>query len=77
MSSRALKKFIKAHIVEGKLFTQDLKDEEVLKTLNKKRLQIEYTNGKLQIAGSRILFKNSEARNGTIHYIYPAISTHR
>jgi uncharacterized surface protein with fasciclin (FAS1) repeats len=75
MSSRALKKFVKTHIVEGKLFTQDLKDEEELKTLSKKRLQIEYVNGKLQIAGSRILFKNSEARNGTIHYIYPAITT--
>ena len=31
-------------------------------------------NGKLRINQSRLLLKDTETRNGVIHYIYPAIT---
>ena len=61
------------HIVPGRLLTRDLMELNTLEALNGEALDVEAVNGKLRISGSRLLFKNKEARNGVIHYIYPVI----
>ena len=73
MSSKELKKFVHAHMVNGNFLSMDLMKHESLKRINKKLLQIEVINGKVQINQSRLLFKNTEAQNGVIHYIYPVL----
>ena len=73
MSSRKQKEFLKNHIVKGKLFSRDLRDHAKLESLNGKDLEIDFNNGGLRINQSRVLFKDTEAQNGMIHFIYPAI----
>lgn len=73
MSPRKLKKFLKAHISKGKILSRDLSKQEKLKALNGKTLHIDHSNGKLKINQSRVLFKDTEAQNGIIHYVYPEI----
>ena len=74
LSPAALKQFVSAHIVTGKFFARDLLEKEKLEALNGQALLVEVVNGKPRIDRSRILFKDTEARNGVIHYIYPAIT---
>lgn len=74
LSARKLKSFLKAHIVKGKIFSKELMKQETLKTLNGKTLKIDAKDGKLKINESRVLFKDTEAQNGVIHFIYPSIS---
>lgn len=69
----ALKQLASSHIVMGKFFTRDLMEQEKLEAINDRVLQIELVNGTLRINQSRLLLKNTEARNGLIQYIYPAI----
>jgi hypothetical protein len=76
LSPAALKQFASSHIVKGKFLTRDLMEQEKLETLNGGVLQVELLNGTLRINQSRLLLKNTEARNGVIHYIYPAILPH-
>ncbi len=73
LSPTALKQFASSHIVKGRFLTPDLMEQEKLETLDGGLLQVELMNGKLRINQSRLLFRNTEARNGVIHYIYPAI----
>jgi len=73
MSRRELKKFVSSHIVEQKISTKELMEIEELETINGEDLKVEFFNAKFQINQSRILFKDTEARNGFIHFIYPAI----
>ena len=68
-----LKQLVSSHIVRGKFFSRDLMERDTVETLNGRVLQVELVNGKLRIHQSRLLFKDAEARNGVIHYIYPAI----
>ena len=75
MSSEDMTQFIYSHIVRGKFFSSDLMGCDNLETLNGNRLTIRFNNAKLMIDESRALFKDTEARNGVIHYIYPALST--
>jgi uncharacterized surface protein with fasciclin (FAS1) repeats len=44
-----------------------------METLNGQTLKVGFANARFQINQSRLLFKNDEARNGVIHFIYPAI----
>ena len=73
MSSRQLKKFTQQHIVSGLYSKKDLTKEKNLKTLNRKSIHVELVNGKVRIQESRLLFTNTEAQNGIIHFIYPAL----
>ena len=50
-------------------------ERETLEALNGQVLRVELANGKLRIDESRLLLKDTEARNGVIHYIYPAITS--
>ena len=74
LSPEALKQLVSSHIVRGKLFSRDLMDRETVETINGRILQVELANGKLRINQSRLLLKDTEARNGVIHYIYPVIA---
>jgi hypothetical protein len=73
LSKGELKQFASSHIVRGKFLTQDLMELDRLETLNGQVLQVGFENAKFRINQSRLLFKNYEARNGVIHFIYPAI----
>ena len=74
LSPMALKQLVSSHIIMGKFFVRDLMERERLETLNGQVLQVELTNGKIRINQSRLLLKDTEARNGVIHFIYPAIT---
>lgn len=67
------KQMVSSHIVRGKLFARDLMERDTVETLNGQVLQVELANGKLRVNQSRLLLKDTEARNGVIHYIYPAV----
>lgn len=73
MSPRKQKRFLQKHIVKGKHFSKDLKNDTTLKSLNRKNLEIKFNNGSLSVNQSRVLFKDNEAQNGVIHFIYPAL----
>ena len=73
LSEYELKQFIFSHIVKGRFYTQDLVELDSMETLNGRTLQVGFANARFQINQSRLLFKNDEARNGVIHFIYPAI----
>ena len=74
MSPDMLKQLVSSHIVRGRFFSRDLMELQTLESLNGQVLQVELMNGKLRINQSRLLLKDTEARNGIIHYIYPAIT---
>ncbi|TRX70243.1 fasciclin domain-containing protein [Carboxylicivirga sp. M1479] len=74
LSRRKLKKFINAHIVKGKLFSDDLANYKQVKTLGGDELTINFKCAKHTINNSRVLFEDTEAQNGIIHFIYPAIT---
>jgi len=74
LSKTDLRRFVSSHIINGKFFERGLMEQETLETLNGRILQIEFLNGKVRINQSRLLLKNTEARNGVIHFIYPPIS---
>jgi uncharacterized surface protein with fasciclin (FAS1) repeats len=44
------------------------------RTITGKNLALTLVNGKLRVENSRFLFANTEASNGVIHAIYPAIN---
>ena len=73
LSPGALKQLVSCHIVRGRFLSRDLMEQEALEALNGQVLQVKLANGKIRINESRLLLKNTEARNGVIHYIYPAI----
>jgi uncharacterized surface protein with fasciclin (FAS1) repeats len=75
LSAEVLKEMVSSHIVRGKFYNRDLIEQEALETLNGRVLPVELSNGKLKIDQSRLLLKDTEARNGVIHYIYPAITS--
>jgi uncharacterized surface protein with fasciclin (FAS1) repeats len=74
LSPEVLEQLVSSHIIMGKFFVRDLMERERLEALNGQVLQVELMNGKLRINQCRLLLKDTEARNGVIHYIYPAIT---
>lgn len=73
LSPAGLRQLVSSHIIKGKFFVRDLMEQERLEALNGQVLHVELSNGKVKIDQSRLLLKNTEARNGVIHFIYPAI----
>lgn len=69
----SIKELLSFHIIPGKYFTKDLMEQKSLKSINGYELNIELEYGKLKVHEVRLLFKDVEARNGVIHFIYPAI----
>jgi len=74
LSPEVLKQMASSHVVQGKFYSRDLMECDTLKALNGRLLRVELANGKLRVDESRLLLKDTEARNGVIHYIYPAIA---
>ena len=70
---KSLKRLLSYHIVPGKYFSKDLMELNSLKTISGYELKIELEYGKLKIDQSRLLFKDVEARNGVIHFIFPTL----
>jgi hypothetical protein len=74
LSREVLKQLVSSHIVRGRFYSRDLMECDTLKALNGRFLRVELVNGKLKINQTRMLLKDTEARNGVIHYIYPKIA---
>lgn len=55
------------HIVSGKIKFDDLKDGDELRTVNGKALQIQVTNGKVQIGEINITQRDGKISNGIMH----------
>jgi hypothetical protein len=73
LSEDELVDLVSAHIVPGTYPSDELMKVETLETINGTKLEVKLINAKFRINQSRLLFMNIEARNGIIHYIYPAI----
>ena len=74
LSPDALCQLVSSHIVRGKFLSRDLMEQDSVESINGQVLQVELANGRLRINQSRLLLKDTEARNGVIHYIYPALT---
>lgn len=55
------------HIVEGKIFFNELKDGDNLTTVNGRKLLIQVTDGKVSIGDIAILANSTKISNGVIH----------
>jgi hypothetical protein len=73
MPPETLKDTLELHVVPGRLFTPDLMKLDSVESLNGSDLNLNLKSGRLTIEGSRYLLKNMEARNGVLHFIYPAM----
>jgi uncharacterized surface protein with fasciclin (FAS1) repeats len=72
-NKKKLKAFVGRHVLVGLHMERDLRELDSVETLSGNRVRLEIINGKLHAQGSRFLFKNTEAANGVIHAIYPAL----
>lgn len=73
LSPEMLRQALELHIAPGRLFEKDLMELDSVQSIHGEDLKIELKNSKLKIGGSRLLFKDTEAKNGVVHFIYPAI----
>lgn len=55
------------HIVTGMVPFKDLKDGDILKTINGKQLTVEVKNGSVNIGGAVILGREAKISNGIMH----------
>lgn len=55
------------HIVSGKILYQDLKDGDILTTVNGKELAIQVKNGSVSIGDTNVTSRDARVTNGTIH----------
>lgn len=55
------------HIVSGKILYQDLKDGDILTTVNGKELAIQVKNGSVTIGDTNVSSRDARVTNGTIH----------
>lgn len=55
------------HIVTGMVPFKDLKDGDILKTINGKQLTVEVKNGSVNIGGAVILGREAKISNGVMH----------
>lgn len=69
----SLKQLLSYHIIPEKLYFRELVERKSIKSINGYKLTIELEYGKLKMEQVRLLFKDQEARNGVIHFIYPVI----
>jgi uncharacterized surface protein with fasciclin (FAS1) repeats len=60
-------------VLVGLLMKRDLMKLTSAETITGGKIELSLVNGKLRAEASRFLFSNTEASNGVIHAIYPAI----
>lgn len=65
---------ISNHIVVGKTNFKDLKDGQLLKTINGKELNVKISHGVVTINGSKVQGRDADASNGVVHSIDTVIS---
>jgi len=65
---------ISNHIVLGKANFKDLKDGQLLKTINGKELSVKISHGAVTINGSKVQGRDADASNGVVHSIDTVIS---
>lgn len=62
-----LTELLNNHIINGKVLFKDLKDGDVLKTLNGKTLKVEVKNGAVNIGGAIIHGREAKISNGIMY----------
>ena len=61
------------HVVEGKLFSDDVMTQKTLKTLSGKEVKVELDGKSLKINGVRVVEADIKAENGVIHVLESAL----
>lgn len=64
-----LKKILSYHVVAGSLTISNLKDGQVLRTIDGKTIRISLANEEAKVNGTKLVKTNIEAANGIIHII--------
>ncbi len=67
-----LRNYLEGFLLRGLRLKEDLLEQSSLEAMSGRILPIEVINGKLRIAGARILFGDQSARNGVVHIVNPA-----
>ena len=57
------------HIVKGAVYSSDLKDGQVLKTIEGKELEVSIKNGKIKINNANVTIRDIYTSNAVIHLI--------
>lgn len=65
---------ISNHIVLGKTNFKDLKDGQLLKTINGKELRVKISLGAVTINGAKVQGRDNDASNGVVHSLDTVIS---
>jgi uncharacterized surface protein with fasciclin (FAS1) repeats len=68
-----LKEFVGNHVLEGIMMESHLKKISSARTISGTTVSLSLVNGTLRAGSSRFLFTNTEASNGVVHAIYPAL----
>lgn len=64
-----LAKILTCHVVSGKLKAADLRDGQILTTLDGTKLNVTISNGTIRVGDANIITKDVDASNGVIHMI--------
>ena len=64
-----LAKVLTCHVVSGKMKAADLKDGDMLTTLDGSKLAVSISNGKVMVGDANVTVKDVEATNGVVHLI--------
>lgn len=64
-----LSKILTYHVVSGKTMAADLKDGQMITTVEGTMLEVTITNGKVMINGANVISADIPASNGVIHII--------
>jgi uncharacterized surface protein with fasciclin (FAS1) repeats len=64
-----LAELMKNHIVSGKILLTDLKDGDLLKTINNKELKVEAKEGNICINNVTLTQSNLKATNGALYFL--------
>ncbi len=64
-----LAKILTCHVVSGKMKAADLRDGQILTTLDGTKLNVTISNGTIRVGNANITAKDVEASNGVVHMI--------
>lgn len=64
-----LAELVKNHIIRGSILFKDLKDGDILKTINNKHLKVQVKNGNININEVAVAETNSKVSNGMIYFL--------
>lgn len=74
MEREAMELFLKGHIIQGSYSIGELAETGSVESLAGTKIDIVMINGKPRVNGSRVLFRDLRAKNGIVHFIYPALA---